>query len=47
MWTDDIQWFPFLLNNKLFRGEFLFDRPSDSEYSAKIITQKLNEVSNF
>jgi len=47
MWTDDIQWFPFLLNNKLFRGEFLFDRPSDAEYSAKIITQKLNEVSNF
>ena len=47
MWTDDIQWFPFLLNNKLFRGEFLFDRPSDAEYSAKIITQKLNEVSSF
>lgn len=45
MWSDDEHWFPLLLNNKLFEGEFLFDRPSDAEYSAKIISQKLNEVS--
>lgn len=45
MWSDDEYWFPLLLNNKLFEGEFLFDRPSDAEYSAKIISQKLNEVS--
>lgn len=45
MWTDDQYWLPLLLNNKLFEGEFLFDRPSDAEYSAKIISQKLNEVS--
>lgn len=44
MWSDDIFWFPFLLGNKLFKGNFLFDRPSDAEYSAKIITQELKEV---
>lgn len=45
MWSDDEYWFPLLLNDKLFEGEFLFDRPSDAEYSAKIISKKLNEVS--
>ncbi|MEN9647638.1 MAG: hypothetical protein RLY57_442 [Candidatus Parcubacteria bacterium] len=45
MWSDDEYWFPLLLNNKLFEGAFLFDRPSDAEYSAKIISQTLNEVS--
>jgi len=45
MWPDDKYWFPLLLNGKLFEGEFLFDRPSDVKYSAKIISQKLNEVS--
>jgi len=45
MWSDDKYWFPYLLNNKLFKGAFLFDKPSDSEYSAKIITNKLEEVS--
>ena len=43
MWPDDIYWFPLLLQNKLFKGEFLFDRPSDKDYSAKIISQKLYE----
>ena len=45
MWSDDEYWFPLLLKNKLFRGAFLFDRPSDAEYSAKILGQKLEEVS--
>ena len=44
MWSDDEFWFPLLLKGKLFEGEFLFDRPSDAEYSAKIITQRLVEV---
>lgn len=44
MWSDDEQWFPFLLLGKLFKGKFHFDRPSDSLYSAKIITQDLFEV---
>lgn len=44
MWSDDEFWFPLFLNNKLFEGEFLFDRPSNAEYSAKIISQKLEEV---
>ncbi|MEK7642737.1 MAG: 8-oxo-dGTP diphosphatase [Patescibacteria group bacterium] len=44
MWPDDEYWFPYLLNGKLFRGKYHFDRPSDAEYSAKIITQELYEV---
>lgn len=47
MWSDDIYWFPFLLAGKSFRGKFLFDRPSDAEYSAKIITQELEEVGSL
>ena len=47
MWSDDIHWFPMLLGGKLFKGSFLFDRPSDAEYSAKIITQELTEVDNI
>ena len=45
MWPDDQYWFPLFLENKLFEGEFLFDRPSDAEYSSKIISYKLQEVS--
>lgn len=44
MWSDDEFWFPYLLSGKLFRGKFLFDRPSDAEYSAKIIKEELYEV---
>jgi mutator protein MutT len=47
MWSDDKYWFPYLLNNKLFKGEFLFDRPSDAEYSAKILSEKIEEVSSL
>ena len=47
MWSDDIYWFPYLINETLFKGSFLFDRPSDSEYSSKIIIQELNEVENL
>ena len=45
MWSDDEYWFPLLLSGKLFEGEFLFDRPSDAEYSAKILSERLEEVS--
>lgn len=44
MWPDDQYWFPYLLEDKLFKGTFLFDRASDAEYSAKIITEELFEV---
>ncbi len=44
MWPDDEYWFSLLLGDKLFKGYFLFDRPSDAEYSAKIIEYKLEEV---
>jgi 8-oxo-dGTP diphosphatase/2-hydroxy-dATP diphosphatase len=47
MWSDDKYWFSYLLSDKLFKGAFLFDRPSDAEYSAKIITQKLEEVDSL
>ncbi len=44
MWADDFHWFPYLLAGKYFKGTFLFDRPSDAEYSAKILQQELFEV---
>lgn len=44
MWSDDIYWMPFFLEGKRFRGRFLFDRPSDHEYSAKIIAKELAET---
>ena len=44
MWSDDTFWLPLLLKKKKFKGEFLFDKPSDPEYSAKIINQTLEEV---
>ena len=47
MWSDDIFWLPLLLKKKKFKGEFLFDRPSDPEYSAKIIKQTLSEVDSI
>jgi 8-oxo-dGTP diphosphatase / 2-hydroxy-dATP diphosphatase len=47
MWTDDEHWFPFLLQNKIFKGKFHFDRPSDAEYAAKILKKELYEVENL
>jgi 8-oxo-dGTP diphosphatase/2-hydroxy-dATP diphosphatase len=44
MWTDDKFWMPFLLSDKNFKGRFLFDRPSDTEYQSKIIEQEIKEV---
>ncbi len=41
MWPDDRHWFPYLLSNKQFRGVFQFDRPSDAEYVAKILSQEI------
>ncbi len=45
MWPSDEYWFPLFLQNKLFKGSFLFDKPSDAEYSSKILEQELEEVS--
>ena len=47
MWSDDEQWLPLILAGKKFKGIFLFDRPSDATYSAKIIRQDLTEVSKL
>ena len=44
MWSDDIHWMPLLLSGKKFKGRFLFDRPSDAEYSAKILEKELAET---
>jgi len=44
MWSDDPYWLPLLLAGKKFKGRFLFDRPSDADYQAKIITQELFET---
>lgn len=47
MWSDDEYWFPYLFNDTLFEGKFLFDRPADAEHSAKIISHTLSEVSDL
>lgn len=47
MWSDDIHWYPMFLSGKKFKGRFLFDRPSDAEYSAKILEKELLEVDNL
>lgn len=44
MWPDDQFWLPMFLAGKSFTGEFHFDRPSDPEYTAKILKQDLREV---
>ena len=45
MWSGDEYWLPLLLQGDLFEGAFVFDRPSDAEYSAKILSKKLELVS--
>ena len=47
MWSDDQYWMPLFFAGKRFRGKFLFDRPSDAEYSAKILSQELSEVDSI
>lgn len=44
MWSSDLHWMPLFLKGKKFKGKFLFDRPSDAEYSAKILDSNLFEV---
>lgn len=44
MWADDIFWMPLLIEGKIFKGEFVFDKPSTAEYAAKIIKQKLEII---
>lgn len=44
MWPDDEYWLPLLLSGKKFQGSFHFDRPSDSTYTSKILSQELTEV---
>jgi 8-oxo-dGTP diphosphatase/2-hydroxy-dATP diphosphatase len=47
MWSSDIFWLPLLLTGKKFKGKFLFDRPSDAEYSAKILDKEVFEVNEL
>lgn len=47
MWPDDIHWMPLLLGGKKFKGKFLFDRPSDAEYSGIILKKDLVEIEDF
>lgn len=47
MWPDDKEWLPYLLAGKHFKGTFHFDRPSDAEYQAKILSQTLEVVEHL
>ncbi|MEK7649491.1 MAG: 8-oxo-dGTP diphosphatase [Patescibacteria group bacterium] len=44
MWPDDRYWLPLFLEGKKFGGKFIFDRPSDQEYTSKIISKDLFET---
>lgn len=44
MWPDDIFWMPMFLEGKKFKGKFLFNKPSGSEYKSKILKKELIEV---
>lgn len=44
MWPDDIHWMPLFLKGKKFRGKFLFDKPSNAEYTSNILKSELFEV---
>lgn len=44
MWTDDKHWLPLLLKGSKFKGKFLFDKPSTTEYASKILSKDICEV---
>ncbi|PIS42477.1 MAG: hypothetical protein COT24_03475 [Candidatus Kerfeldbacteria bacterium CG08_land_8_20_14_0_20_40_16] len=44
MWPADTHWLPILLQGKKFKGKFLYDHPSTSEYSSQIIKKDLWEI---
>ena len=44
MWPGDKFWMPLFLKNKKFKGEIFFDRPSDENYSSRIIRYKIEEI---
>lgn len=44
MWPDDSYWLPLLLDGKKFRGRFLFDAPSTSDFTSRILEKEIVEV---
>jgi len=47
MWPDDLYWMPLFIKGRKFRGKFVFDKPSSSEYESKILDRVLEEVTDF
>tara|TARA_B100000745_G_scaffold119718_1_gene77415 strand:- start:8496 stop:8972 length:477 start_codon:yes stop_codon:yes gene_type:complete len=44
MWSDDVYWFPYLLESKKFEGHFHFDRPADKNHEGKILGYEIEEI---
>lgn len=44
MWGGDNEWFPLVINDKTFKGEIVFDRPSDAEYPAKVVRHHIEVI---
>jgi 8-oxo-dGTP diphosphatase / 2-hydroxy-dATP diphosphatase len=44
MWSDDEYWFPFFIDDRLFKGKFLFDRPANAEYASTILQKEVVTV---
>jgi 8-oxo-dGTP diphosphatase/2-hydroxy-dATP diphosphatase len=47
MWPSDMHWMPLFLKGKKFKGKFLFDRPSTSEYASSILESEMLEVNEI
>lgn len=44
MWPADITWLPIFLQNKKFSGEILFDKPTNEEYTSKVLDGGIKKI---
>ena len=44
MWPGDLHWIPTFLSGKMFRGRFVYDRPSGPDQETKILEQQIEKV---
>ena len=47
MWPTDVYWMPLLLKGKKFKGRIILDKASDTNYTSKVLSKKLEEVENL
>ena len=47
MWPTDVYWMPLLLKGRKFKGKIALDKPSDAEYTSRVLSKELMEVENL